>query len=119
MVSDIFRDRISRNVALVNCLQRRIIAGRDAPTFANASANILDALPTATDIQRGTAPKDTVLGRTLLQLIQALGGQISDSGMGRKGTSRKSKLRSRFSGLQRCPLRKGQLPLRPRLLAVF
>jgi hypothetical protein len=39
--------------------------------------NILDTQPTTIDIQRGADPKHTVLGRTLLRLVEELGGRIS------------------------------------------
>jgi hypothetical protein len=77
VVSDIFRDPNQPKGCAGHML---------ADAFAKVDAsrpaiirlgNILDTQPSSIDIQRGTAPKDTVLGRTLLQLVQALGGRVS------------------------------------------
>jgi hypothetical protein len=104
VVSDIFRDPNQPK----GCAGQML-----ADAFAKVDAsrpavirhcNILDAQPTTIDIQRGTAPKDTVLGRMLLQLVQALGGRISQwrHGLERDKDHRKNALRS--SSPARCGL---------------
>ena len=77
VVSDIFRDPNQPKGCAGQMLADAFAkVGVSRPTIIRL-CNILDTQPTTTEIQRGNAPKDTVLGRTLLQLAQELGGRIS------------------------------------------
>jgi hypothetical protein len=77
VVSDIFRDPNQPKGCAGHMLADAFAkVGALRPAIIRLS-NILDTQPTSIEIQRGTAPQDTVLGRTLLQLVQALGGRVS------------------------------------------
>jgi hypothetical protein len=77
VVSDIFRDPNQPKGCAGHMLADAFAKVDTSRPAIIRLGNILDTQPTSIDIQRGTAPKDTVLGRTLLQLVQALGGRVS------------------------------------------
>ena len=77
VVSDIFRDPNQPKGCAGQMLADAFAkVGVSRPAIIRL-CNILDTQPTTTEIQRGNAPKATVLGRTLLQLAQELGGHLS------------------------------------------
>lgn len=77
VISDIFRDPNQPKGCAGQMLADAFAqVGASRPSIIRL-CNILDTQPTTIDIQRGITPKDTVLGRTLVQLVQALGGRIS------------------------------------------
>jgi hypothetical protein len=77
VVSDIFRDPNQPKGCAGQMLADCFVEVRAARPANIRLCNILEKQPTALAIRQGIAPQHTILGRTLLQLVQALGGRIS------------------------------------------